>query len=225
VTRAVEPVAVSRPLVVSAAAALLLAFSLSGCSAAAPTPHSTTYGGVPDYLRNISAAAGDRVLTGTAARPALTVEGDAVDVRLAGGTARATVVGPQVPGEGLPHQTSSTACTWTVTLTGVSGNVAVAASDFTSLDHFGNVYRPTVLAGSVVTGAALAESGPSSSGPSPSGTSPSGVAAGDVLPATLGTGQTVTFQLRAFMRVGEGLMRWAPGGAKVASWDFQVETD
>jgi len=192
------------PLAASVVAALLLAFSLSGCAAATPAPR-TTYGGVPDYLRNIPAAAGDRVLTGSAARPALTVEGDVVDVRLAGGTARASVVGPQVPGEGLPHQTASTACTWTVTLAGVSGAVAIAASDFTSLDHFGNVYRPTVLAGSVMVGA---------------GTPP-----GDALPPAVGPGQTVTFQLRATMRVGQGLMRWAPGGAKVASWDFQVETD
>ncbi len=202
------------PLVASVTAALLLAFSLSGCAAAAPAPRET-YGGVPGYLRDISAAAGDRVLTGSAARPALTVEGDAVDVRLAGGTARATIVGPQVPGEGLPHQTTSTACTWTVTLTGVSGTVPVAASDFTSLDHFGSVYRPTVLAGSVVAGSVGAGSVVGAAG----------AAAGDTLPSAVGPGQTVTFQLRAIMRVGEGLMRWAPGGAKVASWDFQVETD
>ena len=202
------------PLVASVAAALLLAFSLSGCAAATPAPRET-YGGVPGYLRDISAAAGDRVLTGSAARPALTVEGDAVDVRLAGGTARATIVGPQVPGEGLPHQTTSTACTWTVTLTGVSGTVPVVASDFTSLDHFGSVYRPTVLAGSVLAGSVVAGSVSAAAGAAP----------GDSLPSAVGPGQTVTFQLRAIMRVGEGLMRWAPGGAKVASWDFQVETD
>ena len=212
------------PLVASVAAALLLAFSLSGCAAATPAPRET-YGGVPGYLRDISAAAGDRVLTGSAARPALTVEGDAVDVRLAGGTARATIVGPQVPGEGLPHQTTSTACTWTVTLTGVSGTVPVVASDFTSLDHFGSVYRPTVLAGSVLAGSVVAGSVVAGSVVAGSVAGAAGAAAGDTLPSAVGPGQTVTFQLRAIMRVGEGLMRWAPGGAKVASWDFQVETD
>jgi hypothetical protein len=45
-------------------------------------------------------------------------------------------------------------------------------------------------------------------------------------PAMLAPGQRITFQLRAVMRVGEGLMRWSPGmSGYVASWDFEVEID
>jgi hypothetical protein len=36
----------------------------------------------------------------------------------------------------------------------------------------------------------------------------------------------VTFELRAVMPTGEGLMRWAPDAQQiVASWDFVVEND
>jgi hypothetical protein len=38
--------------------------------------------------------------------------------------------------------------------------------------------------------------------------------------------QRVSFELRAAEPVGEGLMRWAPDGARiVAKWDFMVEND
>jgi hypothetical protein len=39
-------------------------------------------------------------------------------------------------------------------------------------------------------------------------------------------GQTISFQLRAYELVGEGMMQWAPDHQHVvADWDFTVEND
>jgi hypothetical protein len=138
----------------------------------------------------------DSVLTGTVAHPALTTEGDSVRVQLADQTVLATVDGPVVPGEGLPYQTPATTCTWTVTLAGATQPLPIDIADFTSIDHLGAVYHAALVPGQ----------------PAP--------------PAQLEPGQTTTFELRAVMPTGEGLMRWAPGGQQiVASWDFEVEND
>ena len=138
----------------------------------------------------------DSVLTGTTARPALTTEGDAVSGQLPGGSVLATVSGPVVPGEGLPYEAAATTCTWTVTLTSASVPVPIDVADFTTIDHLGTVYRLALVAGRPVP------------------------------PAVLAAGQSTTFELRAVMDTGEGLMRWAPGAPHiVASWDFEVEDD
>ena len=109
---------------------------------------------------------------------------------------RVTVTGPQVPGEGLPYQAPATTCTWVVTMSGATGPVPVSASDFTSIDDLGHVYRPVFVAGQQVP------------------------------PKILRPGKTVRFELRAAEAVGEGLMRWAPDGRNiVAKWDFVVEND
>lgn len=106
------------------------------------------------------------------------------------------VSGPMVPGEGLPYQSRTTTCTWTVTLSGATKNVPISIPDFSTLDHLGAVYHVALVAGQ----------------PAP--------------PAVLAPGRTVTFELRAVMPTGEGLMRWAPSGQQiVASWDFEVEND
>jgi hypothetical protein len=138
----------------------------------------------------------DSVLTGTTARPALTSEGDEVRVELPGATVLAQVTGPQVPGEGLPYQARATTCTWTITLTDRTAPVRVRLRDFTSIDNLGTIYHPSFVIGQ----------------PHP--------------PATLRPGRSTTFELRAVMLTGEGLMRWAPDGGKiVAEWDFEVEND
>jgi hypothetical protein len=143
-----------------------------------------------------SAVQPDSILTGTADNPALTTEGDSVRVQLPAGTVIATITGPEVPGEGLPYQTPATTCTWTVTMRAATAAVPISIADFTTLDHLGIVYHPKLIAGQ----------------PKP--------------PATLAPGKSVTFELRTVMTVGEGLIRWAPGGPKiVASWDFEVEND
>ena len=72
----------------------------------------------------------------------------------------------------------------------------VSASDFSSIDDEGNVYRPALVAGQ----------------PKP--------------PPVLRPGQKLSFELRAVEATGEGLMRWAPDARNiVAKWDFVVEND
>ena len=77
-----------------------------------------------------------------------------------------------------------------------AGAVPISLADFSSIDDFGNVYRPAFVAGQPVP------------------------------PRVLRPGATVSFELRAVMPTGEGLMRWAPDGRNiVAKWDFIVEND
>lgn len=170
----------------------LLPVTATGCSTSSS---SDKYGTLPSFLPT-SSIQPDSVLTGTAARPALTSEGDTVRVVLPHGSVLATVTGPAVPGEGLPHPAESTTCTWTVVLRDAKGTVPVRVADFTALDHLGGLSHPAVLAGT----------------PRP--------------PAVLAPGHTASFRLRAVMRTGEGLMRWAPGSTHIlSSWDFTVEID
>ncbi len=173
----------------------MVAFGLLACcgsgshSAAEPS-----YGTLPSFPPT-SAVDPDSELTGTAAKPAVTSQGDSVHVELADASVHAVVSGPVVPGEGLPVVQDATTCTWTVTLTGASKAVPIRASDFSAIDHLGKIYQPYLVPGQ----------------PKP--------------PASLAPGAHVTFELRAVMSSGEGLMRWAPAGTILASWDFEVEND
>lgn len=138
----------------------------------------------------------DAMVVGTAAEPALTNQGDAVKVVTPHWSVVVVVSGPEVPGEGLPYQTSFTTCTWTVTLSQATGRVPVSVADFDSIDDRGDVYKPALVGGQ----------------PNP--------------PAFLRPSERVSFELRAYEAVGEGLMRWAPIGNRiVARWDFVVEND
>jgi hypothetical protein len=188
---------VSRVGLRAALAGLVIAVPLvlAGCTQATPAAPDT-YGGLPSYLPTAPAGS-DGVLIGSVSHPALTSEGDTVEVKLpAGGTVRMTVTGPVVPGEGLPHQTSATTCTWTLTLDHASTAVPLRLADLTTLDQLGDVSRLSTVTGE----------------PAP--------------PAVLQPGASTTFELRTTMKIGEGLMRWAPGGSKVvAAWDFEVEND
>lgn len=175
---------------VTLTAVLLL---LAGCSSP-PPPAEPTYGDLPTFLGSATAQV-DTMLTGTTARPALSAQGEEVQVELAGGEVLVNVVGPEVPGEGLPKVTETTTCTWTVTLSGANARIPLSISDFSSRDHLGTTYRPALVPGQ----------------PAP--------------PAQVLPGQRVTFELRAVMRTGEGLMTFSPGGKPVAAWDFVVEND
>jgi hypothetical protein len=133
---------------------------------------------------------------GTSARPALTSQGDAVRVRLPHGSALVNVTGPQVPGEGFPFQASADTATWVVTLSHGSGRVPISTRAFSTIDSLGKIYHPGFVPGQ----------------PRP--------------PKVLRPGRTVHFELRVVMRVGEGMMRWAPvNNDLVATWDFVVEND
>ena len=167
------------------------------CPAASSPASSSHYGGYPSFLPPATLHYhSDIALTGTVQRPALTNQGDAVEVKTPHWSVLVTVTGPQVPGEGLPYQAPATTCTWVITMSGATGAVPISASDFTSIDDLGHVYRPVLVPGQ----------------PKP--------------PTTLLPGKTVSFELRAVEATGEGLMRWAPDGRNiVARWDFVVEND
>ena len=81
-------------------------------------------------------------------------------------------------------------------MSGATGLVPVSVSDFTSIDGAGHVYQTALVPGQLKP------------------------------PAVLRRGGEISFELRAFEAVGEGLMRWAPDGHNiVAKWDFVVEND
>jgi hypothetical protein len=138
----------------------------------------------------------DAALVGTEVRPALQIEGLPVEVKTSAFDVRVTVSGPIVPGEGLPDQPAATTCTWTVTMKDATADVPVSVADFHSVDHLGSVFLMGLVPG---------EHPP---------------------PAVLHPGQTLTFKLRAYELVGEGMMQWAPDHRHVvAYWDYTVEND
>jgi len=138
----------------------------------------------------------DRTVVGTVASPALTVAGDYIEVKTAHFSVLAVMTGPVVPGEGLPNQMSYTTCTWRLTFSHVVGRVPISLADFDTIDHAGTVVDPYLVPGE------------------------------RNLPSVLTSGHRLSFQIRAIMPVGEGLMRWAPDGEHiVAKWDYQVEND
>jgi hypothetical protein len=176
---------------------------LAGCSsadsphgAATPAP-SGPLGAYPSFLpRDTLNYHSDAVLIGTVKRPALTNQGDGVEVKTARWSVLITVTGPQVPGEGLPYQAPTTTCTWVVSMSRATGAVPISRADFSSIDALGDVYLPGLVAGQPVP------------------------------PGVLRPHMKVSFELRAVMPTGEGLMRWAPDGRNiVAKWDFIVEND
>lgn len=138
----------------------------------------------------------DATLVGTEAKPALQTEGLAIEAKTKRFHVNVTVSGPITPGEGLPDQPDATTCTWTVTMKGASADVPVAIADFHSVDHLGSVF---------VMGLVPGEHAP---------------------PSVLHPGQTLTFKLRAYELVGEGMMQWAPDHEHVVGyWDYTVEND
>ena len=195
-------VAVTLLVGVAAVAALtVLGVGLTGCTAELGHPVAAgasepAYGTLPSYLPPSSLTA-DSALTGTAAKPALTVEGDPVDVRLKNhATVRATVTGPVVPGEGLPFRAAATTVTFQLTFESASTSIPLALAQFHAVDHLGAVYQLAPIPG---------QPGP---------------------PPTVEPGQTVSFELRAVMVTGEGILQWAPDQQRpVANWDFVVEND
>jgi hypothetical protein len=170
------------------AVTLLLALVLAGCASGPRYPSFLPKKTLqPDV---------DVALVGTAARPALQVEGLPVEAKTKAFDVRVTVKGPVVPGEGLPEEPDATTCTWTVTMQDASADVPVSIADFHSVDHLGAVFLMGLVPG---------EHPP---------------------PAVLHRGESLTFRLRAYELVGEGMMQWAPDHKHVvAYWDYTVEND
>jgi hypothetical protein len=165
------------------------ALALAGCGASTFKP--TRY--LPSNVLDPDV---DAPLVGTVMKPALQVEGLAVEVETAAFHVSVTVSGPIVPGEGLPYEPDATTCTWTVTMKDATADVPVSIADFHSVDHLGSVFLMGLVPGETP------------------------------LPSVLHPGQTLTFQLRAYELVGEGMMQWAPDHQYVvAYWDYTVEND
>ena len=151
----VEPGRALKPGPVRAAAALLIAITPS--PAAAAGAGGSKY---PSYLpKSTLNPHVDAVLTGTIAKPALTVEGLPVEIKTKAFDVRMTVAGPVVPGEGLPYQQDATVSTWTVTMKNATADVPVSLADFHAVDHLYTVTVP-VLAPGPATPSHGAPSGP-----------------------------------------------------------------
>ncbi|GAB2463041.1 hypothetical protein [Jatrophihabitans fulvus] len=190
-------------MIARAACAVLAAGAVlvvAGCSAGSghasvsASRSDDTYGALPTFLPTPAVEA-DKPVSGGPGRPAVTSQGDVVVARVGAGTVRATVLGPVVPGEGLPKVQEATTATWTVTLSGATAPVPVRVADFVALDDEGTIYRPRLVPGS----------------PRP--------------PSVIRPGARVSFPLRVVIATGEGVMRWQPDGRLVAVWDFVVEND
>lgn len=172
-------------------------FGFSGCGSNSAHATAKGLGSYPAYLpKNTLNYKTDQVLDGSVDHPALTMEGDPVHVVTPQWSAEVTVSGPTVPGEGLPYQPESVTCTWTVTIDHATAGIPLSTDQFTSIDHLGHVYAMEKIKG---------EQEP---------------------PASVKPGQKVSFELRAFEAVGEGLMRWSPDTKHIlAKWDYTVEND
>jgi hypothetical protein len=102
-----------------------------------------------------------------------------------------------VPDEDRFPVSTTTPCTFTLTLTSAAGVAPISRTAFTFLDEHGGLHHPRVTAGG-----------------------------GGPLPTRLRPGRTLSLVLRAVVPTGNGQLRWAPEGAKpIVSWDFDVEID
>jgi hypothetical protein len=191
----------ARPGFVSVGFVMLLSTVLGaswcGSAQAAPAKHGHWTPHYPSFLpKDTLDPDVDATLVGTEAKPALQIEGLAVEAETKAFHVKISVSGPIVPGEGLPNQPAATTCTWTVTMKDATGDVPVSLADFHSVDHLGSVF---------VMGLVPGEHNP---------------------PPVLRPGRTLTFQLRSYELVGEGMMQWAPDHEHVvANWDYEVEND
>jgi len=160
------------------------------------TGSAAKYGGIPSWLPRPKVRVG-RIVQASTAHPWLAIEGDTVSVNLAGGRTTATAVGPAVPEEGQFPVPRTTPCTFTLTLTRVSGVVPLSAGAFTIIDEEGAIHHPRVR----VTG-------------------------GGTLPRRLGPGRSISLTIDDVLPTGAGTLSWAPNTAKpIVSWDFDVEID
>jgi hypothetical protein len=173
---------------------LVLAASLVACGSSGSHHPPLGFGTLPAFLPKTTTPV-DQVVTASAARPQLAVQGVAVQVDLPAGRVLATVTGPQVPPFVTPPPPAVTA-TFTVSLAHASGTVPVRLSDFTLTDQLGRTFEPALVVG---------EAAP-----------PARVPAGSTLTfqvtAVMPTGEG-------------RLHWSPTGGQPIVSWDFVVEND
>jgi hypothetical protein len=177
----------------------LVGVLLSSSHGAATAGHGIStakYGGLPSWLPKAKTPV-NRVLTATAAHPALAIQGDTVSVDLAGGRVLATAVGPETPEQGRFPVPETSPCTFIVTFAHASGVIPLSARAFTFIDELGHVRHPRVTA--MGTGS---------------------------LPRRILPGKPVSLKVYGVLPTGNGGLTWAPdGGRPIASWDFDVEID
>jgi hypothetical protein len=127
----------------AAGLAILLAVTLAACSSS--SHQKSGLGPLPAYLPKTTQPV-DRVVTASAAKPQLAVQGVAVAVDLPAGHVLAVVDGPAVPPFVSPPPPAVTA-TFTITLSHSSGTVPISLSDFSITDQLGRTFQPTFVVG------------------------------------------------------------------------------
>ena len=188
------PVARRRRRLLGAAVSIVLAAALAACGSSHRAAHPPLgFGTLPAFLPTTVPV--DQVVTASAARPQLAVQGVAVQVDLPKGQVLATVAGPQVPPFVTPPPPAVTA-TFTVTLAHVAGMVPVRLADFTITDQLGRTFEPTLVVGEAA----------------PPATAPAGAGLTFRLTAVMPTGEGRLHWSPA-------------GGQPIVSWDFIVEND
>jgi hypothetical protein len=177
----------------AAVAAVAVSASVgSGPRRPAPSPR---YGGIPSWIPKAKIPVG-RVAHASARHPWLAIEGDTVQVTLAGGSAELTAVGPQVPDADVATDPLKTRvpCTFDVTFAHITGSMPIEPSAFTIVDELGHLHHPRVT----VLGAASRRDAE----------------------------RSLTLRVKSVLAVGAGTLRWAPrGGRPIVSFDFDVEVD
>jgi len=185
-------------LVCVTAAIACVAVSTSAGSGAHRPAASAHYGAIPSWLPKARVPV-NRIVRASQRHPWLAIEGDTVDVTLAGGSADMTAVGPQVPPADIATVPLKTRvpCTFDVTFARAGGTIPLRASSFTILDELGQLHHPKVT-----------------------------LLGGGRVPSHLGAGGPVTLSVSAVLPVGAGTLRWTPLPTKpIVSWDFDVEVD
>lgn len=181
-----------------AAAIAAAAVSASAGSGAHRPTAGARYGAIPSWLPKARIPV-NRIVRASERHPWLAIEGDTVDVTLAGGSAELTTVGPQVPAADVATVPLKTRvpCTFDVTFARGAGTIPLRASSFTIIDELGQLHHPKVT-----------------------------LLGGGRLPSRIGAGGPVTLSVSAVLPVGAGTLRWAPLPTKpIVSWDFDVEVD
>lgn len=136
-----------KTLAVAAVAAILL---LAGCSAgsdaAAAASPSAGIGDWPTFLPSPSAAG---LATGSADNPAMSYAGSPVAVTVGQGTVTVNLQGPSYPAD-TKVGADQVDCSYTVDLSGASAPVSLSATQFTVLDHAGQVHALQAAPGTTI---------------------------------------------------------------------------
>jgi hypothetical protein len=173
----------------------------SGASPSSTSSSSSSstarYGGLPSWLPKPETPV-NRVVTATAAHPALAIQGDTVSVDLAHGRrVLATAVGPETPEQGRFPVPATSPCTFVVTFAHASGAIGIGARAFAFIDERGHVRHSRVTA-----------------------------MGGGAPPRLLSPGRPVSLRVYDVLPTGDGGLTWTPeGGRPIVSWDFDVEID